>query len=387
MSQRFVWKAVDANGIIQHGMWVGNMISEIQVRLRNEGYFPVSIRIRKNWLGEFLWSRPNEQWGHFAYRLAVLLEAGIPLLQALELMTFHEEVLTTELEQWKIVKGQVEAGKDLSEALLLLNPAPSSFVLSMIKAGECTGTLGKVLSEVAEELAQEIIYRKKVKAALYYPVFLFIAVLLVLFVLSTWVLPIYGTLFTSMNAELPFLTRVIFVCGRKLPYLLWSSLGLISGGLLFLKLSSPELWKVRLERIFGHLPFLRKIYRLRDLVQFSRILQRLLTAGTLRSREMLELTNQLVLNVRQGKRMAPLLRTSRVFPREGAEMIAVAEETGQLDRMLHYVLQMYRHELDDQLKQLTRMIGPALTLVLSVLIGLVAGAVMLPIFDLSSHLE
>ena len=102
---------------------------------------------------------------------------------------------------------------------------------------------------------------------------------------------------------------------------------------------------------------------------------------------MLELTNQLVQSVRQGKRMAPLLRASRVFPKPGAEMIAVAEESGRLDQMLHYVTQMFRRELEDQLDLLTRMIEPALILVLAGLIGLVAVGVMLPIFDISSHLE
>ena len=397
--QRFAWKAVDPNGIIQHGVWVGNEISEVQRHLRNEGYFPVVIRTSRNWQSIFLPSSTNFQWSHFARRLATLLEAGIPLLQALELMTFHEEKLTFQMEQWKSVKERVEAGSDLSEALSLLNPSPNSFVLSMIKAGEYTGTLGKVLGELAEELDQEHLYQKKIKAALAYPMLLFFAVVVVLYVLSVWVLPMYEKLFMGMGAELPVLTRVIFAGGRKLPVVLWSGLGLITSSLLVLRLTSPDQWKMRRERLLGRVPLLGKVYLLRDLVQFSRILERLLsagipllealrlTAGTLRSPEMLELTNQLVLSVRQGKRMAPLLRASRVFPKEGAEMIAVAEEAGQLDRMLHYVTQMFRLELEDQLDRLMRMIEPALILALAGLIGLVAGGVMLPIFDLSSHLE
>jgi len=398
-SQRFIWKAVDANGIIQHGEWVGNEISEIQTRLRNEGYFPVVIRTRRNWQSVFFPSSKNFQWIYFARRLAILLEAGIPLLQGLEIMSFHEEKLTLQLEQWKSLKERVEEGRDLSEAMSLLNPAPNSFVLSMVKAGEYTGTLGKALSEVADELDLEHVYQKKVKTALAYPMLLFFAVVIVLYALSVWVLPMYEKLFLSMGTELPTLTRVIFVCGRKLPVFLWSGFGLVISGLLVLRLTSPELWKSRLERLLGSLPLLGKVYRLRDLVQFSRILERLLsagipllealrlTAGTLRSPEMLELTNQLVLNVRQGKRMAPLMRVSNLFPKEGAEMIAVAEEAGQLDQMLHYVTQMFHRELEDQLNRLTRLIEPALILILAGLIGLVAGGVMLPIFDISSHLE
>jgi len=287
----------------------------------------------------------------------------------------------------------------LSEAMSLLNPSPNSFVLSMIKAGEYTGTLGKALSDVADELDQRLLYREKIKAALAYPVLLLTAVLIVLYVLSVWVLPMYEKLFISMGAELPVLTQVIFAGSRVIPFLFWSALGVVAGGLLLLKLMEPELWKKRLEHIPGKLPLIGKVYHLRDLVEFSRMLGRLLvagipllealrlTAGAVHGPEMLELINQLVLHVRQGKRMAPLLRASRIFPKEGAEMIAVAEEAGQLDRMLDYVTQMFRRELESQLDRLTRMLGPVLILALAGLIGLVAAGVMLPIFDLSSHLE
>jgi len=397
--QHFIWKAVDANGIIQHGVWVGHGIADVQTRLRNEGCFPVAIRASKNWRSILLPSRTNFQWSHFARRLATLLEAGIPLLQALEIMTFNGEKRTFQLEQWKNIKERVEAGSDLSEAMSLLNPSPNSFVLSMIKAGEYTGTLGKVLSEVADESDQDDVYQKKIKAALAYPMFLLIAVTVVLFVLSIWVLPTYEKLFTGMSSELPFLTRVIFAGGRKLPVLLWSGVGLIFSGVLILRLTNVDLWKKRLEQILEKLPLLGNIYRLRDLVQFSRLLGRLLvagipllealrlTTGALRGPEMLDLMNQLVLHVRQGKRMAPLLRASKVFPMESAEMIAVAEETGQLDRMLNFVTQMFRRELEEQLDQFTRMIEPALILIMAGLIGLVAAGVMLPIFDLSTQIQ
>ena len=399
MKQRFAWKAVDEKGMIQQGSWMGEEISEVQAHLRENGYFPVEVRLERDWHSISLPTRTKLEWSHFARRLATLLEAGIPLVQALEMMTFHEEKRTFEQEQWKKVKERVEEGNDLSEALSLLNPSPNTFILSMIKAGEYTGTLGKVLNEVAEELEQELVYRKKIKAALAYPLLLLLAVVVVLYVLSVWVLPMYEKLFRSMGAELPFMTRVIFAGGRLIPLLVWSTLGLLGGGLLVLKLSNSRRWKIRLDRLLGRIPLLGKVNRLRDLVQFSQILGRLidagipllealrLTAGVLRSQEMLELTNQLMLNVRQGKRMAPLLRASKIFPREGAEMISVAEEAGQLDRMLHFVTQRFRRELEDQLNRLTKMLEPAFILALAGLIGLVASGVMLPIFDLSSHLE
>lgn len=397
--RRFIWRAVDERGVIRQGSRLGEEIPEVQAQLRAEGYFPIGIRAAQNWQKIFFSTRSKFRWNHFTRRLGTLLEAGIPLLQALEIMTFREKELTFEQEQWKNVKEQVQAGSDLSEALARLNPAPNMFVISMIKAGEYTGTLGRVLNEIADELEQELIYHKKIKTALAYPLLLLFSVGIVLFVLSVWVLPMYEKLFTSLGAELPFVTRVIFAGGRIIPLLVWCTLALFLGGLLVIKLGVSKDWKMGLNGLLERLPLFSKIYRLRDLVQFCCILARLvdagiplldalrLTAGTLRCQEMLELTNKLVLNVRQGKHMADLLRASRIFPREGAEMISVGEESGQLDRMLQYVTRMFRNELEDQLNRLTHMIEPLLILALAGLIGLVASGVMLPIIDLSSHLE
>ncbi|MGI6118971.1 MAG: type II secretion system F family protein [Desulfosporosinus sp.] len=397
--QRFAWKAVDKNGITQHGVWVGEELAEVQTRLRNEGYFPVAIRTRCNWKSILLLSGKNFQWNHFTRRLATLLEAGIPLLQALELMTFHDEKLTFQMQQWNNIKERVEAGSDLSEAVSLQNLSPDSFILSMIKVGEYTGTLGKALSEVADELDQEYAYRQKIKAVLAYPLLLIFAMFIVLYVLSVWVLPTYEELFISMDAELPFLTKVIFACGNKLPLILWSGLGLMIGCLLVQRLIRPDYWSKRLLHKSGRLPFIGKVYRLRDLVQFSRMLSRLLVAGipllealhltaeAMRDSEMHELIKQLVQHVRQGKSMASLLRASRIFPKEGAEMIALAEEAGKLEEMLCYITQMFRRELDDQLAQLKHMLEPMLILTIAGLIGLIAAGVMLPVFDLSSQLK
>lgn len=397
--QRFNWQAVDEQGIFRHGTRVDDEIPGVQVYLRQKGYFPVKVQAVRDWRSIFPGIRTGFEWSYSARRLAVLLEAGIPLLQALDILSFSEKRLTFEQEQWQRVKESVEAGSDLSEALALLKPAPNNFFISMIKAGEYTGSLGKVLNEVADELELEHSYHKKVKSALAYPLFLLLAVVVVLYILSVWVLPMYEKLFTNMEAELPFLTKVIFAGGRLIPLILWSIPVLSLGSFMILKYGISERRKKSLEHLFSRIPLFGKVYRLRDLVQFCQILTRLieagipllealhLTAGTLRSQGMVELTNQLALNVRQGKRMAPLLRASRIFPLEGAEMILVAEESGQLDTMLRNVTQLFRRELEDQLDRLTRLLEPALILVLAGIIGFVASGVMLPIFDLSSHLE
>lgn len=395
----FFWKAVDCQGKTQRGVWLGDGISEVQTRLRQEGYFPVWVRLVYPWQNTFFPSR-TFRWNGFLRRLATLLEAGIPLFQALEIMTSNEEKSSPEQEQWKYLKDLVAGGSDLSEALALLYPPPSPFILAMVKVGEYTGDMGKVLAEAADELDRKQVYKQKIKAALAYPLLLTAAVILVLYILAVWVLPMYQRLFLSVGAvDLPFLTKVIFGVGQKLPLLMGGILALASAGMLFLRFRVQNHPKVYWQRYVSRVPLVGKVCRLRDLVQFCGMLERLLRAGiplleglqlteeTLRSPQMSELINRLILNVRQGQRMAPLLRESGIFPQEGSAMIGIAEEAGELEKMFRYVTEIFRCDLEKELNRNMNLIGPVFTLAAAVLVALVASGVMLPIFDLSSYLE
>lgn len=395
----FFWKAVDSQGKTQRGIWLAEGISEVQTRLRQEGYFPVWVRSVYPWQ-RTLFPIQTFKWSGFLRRLATLLEAGIPLFQALEIMTANEEKSSREREQWKYLKDLVAGGSDLSEALAHLHPPPSPFILAMVKAGEYTGEMGKVLAEAADELDRQHVYRQKIKAALTYPLLLTGAVILVLYILAVWVLPMYQRLFLSVGAvDLPFVTKVIFGVGQKLPLLLEGILALAGAGVLFWRFKAQNRRIVSWQRYVSRVPWAGKVCRLRDLVQFCGMLERLLRAGiplleglqlteeTLRSSQMSELINRLISNVRQGQRMAPLLRESGIFPLEGAAIIGIGEEAGELEKMFHYVTEIFRRDLEDVLNRNMNLIGPVFTLAAAVLVAFVAGGVMLPIFDLSSHLE
>ena len=397
--EKFAWKAVDQYGLVRRGIWTETGVSEIRKRLRSEGCFPVSIQKKEKHFRAGLLLLGNNHWSDFSRRLATLLEAGVPLLQSLEIMVSVGQRPAAQINEWKRIKDQIEEGRDLSEAMSASDTVPDAYVIALIRAGEQAGTLGKVLKEVADTLDQEAALQKKIKMALAYPVLLFFAVFVVLYVMSVWVLPMYEQMFSNLdrNAELPVISQVVFVCGRNLPRFLWGAAGL-AAGFLALKLTQPELghkyWRLLLEK----LPLLGKISYLRDQVQFSGLLGRLVTAGipllealqltasVPRSAHLRDLSSQLIHHVRQGRRMAPLLRASPVFLKEAAEMIAIAEETGQLEQILLYVTALLQRELEDRLNRLTRILEPALIFAAAGLIGLIAAGMMLPIFDLSTQL-
>ena len=397
--QWFHWKAVDGQGTIKSGRWPAENLSEVLGRLRDEGYLPVTVRKTDSRFKHFIPLGSRVQWSFLAGRLASLLEAGIPLLQALEIMTTAWLGSAAGQRQWEGVKSSVLAGKDLAEALQSLRPAPPTYVLAMVKAGEHSGNLGKVLQETAAELEREEEFRQRLRTALAYPIFLLTAVLIVLVVLSTSILPMYESLFASMSVPLPWLTRVIFGVGQKLPAALAAFGAVVLASLIVARLSAPNVWRKRFSAGISALPLVGRIYRLRDLVNFTQISGHLLstgiplldslrlTVGVQKTPGMAELTERLIRDLRQGKRLAGVLYASRIFPREAAEMLAVAEESGQLDKMFINVARLYRQELEYQLERLTQLLGPVLTLIMAGLIGLTAGGIMLPMFDLSSHLE
>ncbi len=394
-----VWKAVDTKGQIRHGVCEVSEVAYIRTWLREQGLFPLKIIPRRKGLRSLL-ARKNakRQWAVFARRLAIALEAGIPLLKALDIISFHVSRKNQGI-QWQGVKEQIQRGSDLSEALQIVSPAPSLFIQSMVKAGEKTGTLAKSLSEVADDLEQEWLLERKIQAALTYPLLLLGSVLIVVFVLSIWVLPIYEKLFTSLGTHLPYLTVVVFAVGRHLPIVLSAMVVLGSGSMLYLKLSRPRTWQEIMTKFIVGIPLLGPIFRLSELVQFCRVFGGLLAAGiplleslqftkdTVRSRQMQQLIKQVALGVHQGTSLTGVLRGSPLFPADACEMLIVAEETGKLDVMLQRLAIIFRQELEQQLARLTHLVEPTLIVGLAGLIGLVAVGILLPIFDITTSIQ
>lgn len=394
----YAWKAVDESGRLQEGVSHLGGVEEIRARLREQGYFPVSITPRRQALavlGSF--SQSQDVWVSVIRRLGLLLEAGIPLLKSLQILALEEKD-KPKREQWQMIAAKIESGSDLSEAFKLLTPAPTVYLTAMIQAGERTGRLAEFLTEAAAELEQEYRFRRKVRGALAYPLFLLAGSIAIIHLLSWWVLPMYEQLFSGLDAELPLLTRVIFGLGKRIPVLLWILTAILGLFLVAGQFDYRVGWKLRMEKTLALIPFFGSLYREADLVQFSRILGGLLNAGiplleslrlaaeSVRSLEMRRLIHDLGQGVNEGKPLAPVIRASRLFPVVAVEMIVIGEETGRLDEMFKHLAKIQRGELEIKLERLVRMLEPAFISVLAFVIGLTAVGVLLPVFEASVHL-
>lgn len=410
MSARFFsWKAVDKQGLVHTGLISGTDQAQIRMQLRRSGYYPVQIRrhlgrnlglvLRDLSRARFVAARSAVNWSDLARRLALLLQAGIPLLDALKMVAGAYADNQIQSSLCRMIEERVAAGDDLSEALRQAEPAPSPFVLGMVKSGEQTGTLAKVLADLADQLDRRQDFERKLRSALSYPALLLTGVVVLVIVLALWVLPLYENLYTNLGSELPTLTGVIFDAGHLLPWL-GLGLGLITiGGLLALGRRYPRTWRWELRRLSGSLPVIGPLQQQRQLAEFVDVLARLLNAGIpllealhttrgmLQDVRLIRLTDSLLHGVRQGQRLGPILQQSSVFPSVACEMIGVAEETGKLDQMFGYVALVLHADIERELERWVKVLEPALLVILAGIIGLVAVGVLLPIFEVGTYVQ
>ncbi len=238
------------------------------------------------------------------------------------------------LLQWQGVKEQIQRGSSIAEALQIVTPPPSLYILSMVKAGEKTGTIGNTLSEVADDLEQECLFQRKILAALTYPLFLSGAVICVTFALSLWILPTYEKLFASLGTQLPFLTVVIFACGRYLPIVLTLLIMVGLGTLVFGRLSGPILARNN-DQIHLLYPGIWTDYTFNELMHFAGfrkllsagipLLECLTFCGRYCQEQANEHNNKEVTRGMSGKTLAILQRFT-IFSCRACEMLNVAEK-------------------------------------------------------------
>ncbi|NBJ14973.1 MAG: type II secretion system F family protein [Dehalobacter sp. 4CP] len=326
-------------------------------------------------------------WGRTTRKLGTMLEAGIPLLSVLDVIAERE---TTGLHknQWKQVSRSLQAGVELHVSLQGIIPSAGHVFYTMVKAGERSGTLPAALLDVADYLEDEYFFEKKFKNTLFYPLLLLVAALVIVYALSVLILPMYETLFRGFETELPLATKMMFKVGGCIPYLT-----------AVIPVLAIVVWLLNKKGHSFIIPGTGKINRTRQLIQFCSVLGRLLDAGLsvqeslllvktfFKDRLMQELTAQLIFAVNEGRRMFPVIMTSKLFPAEAAKMLEVAEESGRLSEMLAYLTQMFKKELEERIQQYTKLLEPALVLMMAGMVGFVAIGVLLPIFDISSQIH
>lgn len=331
----------------------------------------------------------------FTRELANLLAAGLPLSRALHLLR-REASHPGAKNVWSKVHDDVVGGTSLADALAKFPKVFSTVYVAMVRAGEAGGFLHVVLQQIADFRTREQELKGKVKAALVYPCVLAVLAVGVLIFLLTFFIPRFKGIFAQFGSNLPWLTQVIVTLSNWIKQY-GVIIGVLVAVLLFVlqRAASSQGGKRAMERAMLKTPMLGKVAARFGLVRFARMLGTLVGAGVplvsalrvareaLGNQTLADAVSHAIDEVQRGAALSKSLAgNTLLFPASVIEMIAVAEETGRLDKELVRLSAAYELELDRNLRMLVALAEPLLLFAMAGLIGTVVVGMLLPVFTL-----
>jgi type IV pilus assembly protein PilC len=336
----------------------------------------------------------------FTRQFSVMIDAGLPLVQCLEILAGQQENKTFETVL-TATRASVEGGSTLSGAMRQHEKVFDALYVNLVEAGEAGGILDTILQRLASYIEKNVKLKRAVKSALVYPV----AVLLVaggVITLLLWkVVPIFATLFLGLGVELPLPTRIVIA--------LSNFVGSIFGLLILVFLAGAvvalKLWyattngRFLLDGLLLKMPLVGLLLRKICVARFTRTLGTLISSGV-PILEGLDITARTAGNaviekallqvrksVEQGKNLADPLKETDVFPGMVTQMIGVGEQTGAMDAMLQKIADFYEEEVDAAVKDLLAALEPAMIVFLGVVVGGIVISMYLPLFSLIGKLS
>jgi type II secretory pathway component PulF len=325
----------------------------------------------------------------FTKQLAVLLRSGVPLVQALDLLSEQTE---GSLQRIVItLRDNIKEGKSLADGLQKYPSVFDSIYIQLVRAGEASGKLEVILERLTDYLVKRDALTKKIRGALTYPLFQLAIIVVVVVALLTFVVPTIADVFTKQKITLPLPTRILIAMSNFLlnHYII---LALIIFGVvgIFRLWSRSETGKYTLDRVKLKLPIVGYFTRMGAVVQFCRTLGMLIEGGV-NLPEALNIVANIVDNrilaktlkeareniIRQGK-MAQYLKQTGMFPAMAIYLINTGEQSGQLDSMLLTVAQTYEAELEEYADTLSSAIGPIMLIVMAAIVGFIVASIALP---------
>jgi len=387
---RFSYTAVAADGTSVSGVEVASSSGVAHQALRERGLQPVNVQEKKSVLQFEITRRKvhRKHLMHFSRQLAVFIKAGIPILDALEIIT--EE--TTDKLFKKTLVGVTEAlqaGDTFAGAASAHPEAFPRFYVGILESAELTGNLDVVLEQLAEYIERDLEARRKVTSALTYPAIVMVMAIVTVIVLTAYVLPKFKTFFKSLNAKLPLPTRMLLSVANFVSSW-WFLLG---GGALLAVVAMAaarrsKRGRAKLDAILLKIPVAGDLLRHAILERVCRILASMMRAGVPLPDAMVvtaEATNNAVYRqgldtvrteMLQGRGLAGPVAQSGLFPGAVRQMFRVGEDTGTLDQQLQTAATYYDRELDYRIKRFTSLFEPAVIVFVGLIVGFVAVALV-----------
>lgn len=392
----YVWKGRNRAGLVQEGVLAADTKDVALASLRRQNIVVTGIRERGKEISLTKMGRkvPPKTLAVFTRQFSVMIDAGLPLVQCLEILANQQEHKNFQKILLQ-VRQDVEAGSTLADAMRRHPKAFNNLYVNMIAAGEAGGILDTILQRLSVYIEKSVKLASQVKSALIYPIAVICIAAIVVAVILLKVIPTFAALFTSLGAELPFPTRMVIMASNFLArYFIFFVIGIAFGIFGFRRYYATHSGRRVVDGIVLKLPVLGMIMRKIAVARFCRTLATLTSSGVpiLESLDITARTSgnaiveDAIIGVRKsvegGKTIVEPLRDSGVFPNMVVQMIGVGEQTGALDQMLNKIGDFYEDEVDAAVAGLVKLLEPLMIFILGIIIGGIVIAMYLPMFTL-----
>ncbi|MBI4444764.1 MAG: type II secretion system F family protein [Acidobacteria bacterium] len=388
-------------GLVISGERVAQNKQLLAISLRNERIMPISI-VEKG--KEFSLPRlggrvSGKELALFTRQFSVMLDAGLPLVQCLDIMADQQEnrLFQNVLHQ---VRQDVEGGAMLADAMRKHPKIFDTLFVNMVAAGETGGILDVILQRLSIFVEKIVKLKRAVISASIYPSVVVVVAIIIVLVILIWVIPIFATLFEGLGAPLPLPTRIVILASSLLAQFTLPAVGLMLLAIVgFRYYYKTEPGRLMVDRIILAIPLLGNVIRKIAIARFSRTLATLLSSGiailegldiTARTAGNLVIQNALLRvrkEVEEGKTLVEPLKKLELFPPMVTQMISVGEQTGELDQMLQKLADYYEEEADAAIANFLTLLEPLMIVFLGVVIGGIVISMYLPIFSLINILS
>ena len=397
----FVWKGKTRDGKVVSGERVAENKEAVQALLRRDQIIVASVKEkgREFVLPKFGGGVPSKDLAIFTRQFSVMIDAGLPLVQCLEILGSQQENKTFAkvLQQTRM---DVEGGASLADAMRKQPKAFDDLYTNMIAAGEAGGILDTILKRLATYIEKNVKLKAQVKGAMVYPVSVISIAGIVITVILWKVIPTFAAMFAGLNAELPLPTRFVIALSnwlvRLLPFIVVGGVLLVVA---FKRYYATHSGRRVVDGVVLKAPIFGLLMRKIAVARFCRTLSTLISSGV-PILDGLEITartagnaiiEDAIMSVRKGVEggltVAQPLKESGVFPPMVVQMIGVGEQTGALDAMLSKIADFYEEEVDQAVANLLTLMEPVMILFLGISVGGIIIAMYLPLFDLISKLS
>jgi len=393
----FVWKGKSRGGQFQEGILLADTRDGAAATLRRQQIQITSLREKGRefpFLPKFPGRVNQKRLAIFTRQFSVMLDAGLPLVQALEIMGEQQDHIKFK-EIINKTRTDVEGGMSLAEAMEKQPAAFNDLYVNMVAAGEAGGILDIILNRLAAYLEKAVKLNNQVKSAMIYPVTVITIAIGVVWIIMWKVIPVFTQLFAGLGGELPFLTKMVVAASKIIGT--WSPVIIIALVMSFFALRAYHntyRGKRVIDGILLKVPIMGELLRKIAVARFCRTLATLTSSGV-PILDGLQITAKTAGNaiihdavmavrkaVEEGKTLSGPLAQTKVFPKMVVQMINVGEQTGALDQMLSKIADFYEEEVDVAVDGLMKLMEPLMIVFLGGIIGVIVTAMYMPMYTI-----